>query len=83
MSIHSRENAPTPHQRHHSTPTCCYAQQLPDFTVTLSVTRDGALIAQTVDLERSQVRDELHRLRALFALSAGYDITATSKERTA
>ena len=70
------------HQRHHSAPTCGYAQVM-DFTVTLSVMRDGALIAQTVDLERNQVSDELHRLRALFSLSAGYDITATSKERTA
>lgn len=83
MAVRSRENAPTPRQRHHSAPTCGYAHVMPDFTLTLAVTKAGALVAQTVDLERSQVSDELHRLRALFSLSAGYDITATSKERTA
>ena len=51
--------------------------------MTLAVTKAGALIAQTTELERSQVSDELHRLRALFSLAAGYDITATSKERIA
>ena len=70
-------------QRHHRAPTCGYGQGMPDFTVTLAVTRNGALIAQTTDLERSQVRDELHRLRAVFPLSDGYDITGTSKERIA
>ena len=83
MAVRSRENAPTPRQRHHSAPTCGYGQVMPDFTVTLTVTKDGALVAQTTDLERSQVRDELHRLRAVFPLSAGYDITGTSQERTA
>ena len=83
MAVRSRENAPTPRQRHHRTPTCGYAQGMPDFTMTLAVTRDGALVAQTVDLERSQVSDELHRLRTLFPLSDGYDITGTSQERTA
>ena len=78
-----REDAPTPRQRHHSAPTCGYAQGMPDFTMTLTVTKAGALVAQTTELERSQVRDELHRLRGVFALSAGYDITGTSKERIA
>ena len=71
------------HQRHHSAPTCGYGQVLPDFIVRLSVSRDGLLVAETSDLERTAVADELHRLRLLFPADDGYDLTAHVKERTA
>ena len=60
---------------------CGYAAPLPDFTVDLTVTYKGGMVAQAVDLERADVPEELHRLSNLYPLSAGYDITALVKER--
>ena len=81
MASRYRDNHPTPRQRHQETLRCGYAMAMPDFTTTLTVTYKGGTVAQTADLERSEVRDELHRLRSLFPLSSGYDITALVKER--
>lgn len=81
MSIETSSRRQRPRYGSPSAFRCGYAQVLPDFTTTLTVTQAGRVLAQTADLERKEVRDELHRLRNLFPLSEGYDITADVKER--
>ena len=83
MSIRSRDNHPTPRQRHQEALRCGFAMELPDFTTTLTVTLAGITVAQAVDLERADVPAELRRLRNLYPLSEHYDITAIVKERSA
>lgn len=60
---------------------CGYAQVLPDYTTSLEVTSpEGTLVARSRSLERGQVRDELHRLKALFPAGEGYQVRAIVTE---
>lgn len=62
-------------------PLCSYAQVLPDFVTALVVlSPDGEEIARTRDLERGQVREELHRLQGLFPRAEGYAVRAIVTE---
>jgi len=83
MASKYRDNHPTLRQRDDSAFRCGFAMPLPDMTICLTVIdrQSGRMVARTAQMERSQVRDELHRLRELFPLADGYDITASAREK--
>ena len=64
---------------------CGYARVLPDYVTSLEVTNEwtGEMAARTRNLERGQVRDELHRLRDLFPAGVGYIVRAIVTEVSA